>query len=465
MAIIGGKAYPPVETPEAYLRRVVVKFQPDVNVPYTLTASDSLLEKAGHSWKELTDTFPGVVLTPYFSASEESMLLGFAKAGLQAATLPQQFTSYFEVICQKGVDPNDVAKVIAGWSSVETAYVEDGPAPPPVSPVNDPLNTKQGYLDAAPIGIDARWAWMESDGSGVGFVDVEQGWTLNHEDLFDANIALISGLNLYYHGHGTAVLGEVVGVDNRYGGIGIASRASARVISQWRNSGDYKTAHAIICAAYKMKRGDVMLLEAQTNSPKLPVEVDDVVFNAIKTATSQGIVIVEAGANGGVDLNAYRDLKGKCIFNRESSDFRDSGAIVVGAASSTLPHRRLSFSNFGNRIDCYAWGENIATCGDGWQGTNRLKYTWTFGGTSGSSPIVAGAALLLQSWRVRHELQPYSPDTIRTLLSNPTLNTRSGRPEDDRIGVMPNLKAIIERELLAGIVRGKPIAGNREDTM
>ena len=224
MTVIGGKALPPVSPPEAYLRRVVVKFQPDVNVPYTLTASDSLLEKAGHSWKELTDTFPGVVLTPYFSASEESMLLGFAKAGLQAATLPQQFTSYFEVICQKGVDPNDVAKVIAGWSSVETAYVEDGPAPPPVSPVDNPLNIKQGYLDAAPIGIDARWAWAESNGSGVGFIDIEQGWTLDHEDLKDANIALISGLNLCYHGHGTAVLGEVVGVDNRYGGIGIASR-------------------------------------------------------------------------------------------------------------------------------------------------------------------------------------------------------------------------------------------------
>lgn len=383
------------------------------------------------------------------------MLLGFAKSGPQTAILPQQFTSYFKVICQKEVDPKDVAKVISRWPSVETAYVENGPTPPPVSPVDDPLSVKQGYLDAAPIGIDARWTWEVSDGTGIGFVDVERGWTLDHEDLKDANIALINGLNKDYHGHGTAVLGEVVGVDNKYYGIGIAPRARARVVSQWQTSQDYSTSKAIIHAANNMKYGDVMLLEAQTRDsqeqPFLPVEVEVLVFEAIKTATSRGIVVVEAGANGGVDLDTYRNSYGKYIFNRGSSDFLDSGAIVVGAASSAFPHRRLSFSvneasNFGNRIDCYAWGENITTCGDGWMGTGKSNYTMSFGGTSGASPIVAGAAVLLQSWGVRRNPQPYSPDTIRTLLSNLTLNTLSGKPKDDRIGVMPNLRAIIERE-------------------
>ena len=31
------------------------------------------------------------------------------------------------------------------------------------------------------------------DGAGIGFVDMEQGWNLNHEDMAAANITIISG--------------------------------------------------------------------------------------------------------------------------------------------------------------------------------------------------------------------------------------------------------------------------------
>lgn len=49
----------------------------------------------------------------------------------------------------------------------------------------NPRNTNQGYLDAAPAGIDARYAWgfPGGDGMGANMVDMEQGWNLNHEDL------------------------------------------------------------------------------------------------------------------------------------------------------------------------------------------------------------------------------------------------------------------------------------------
>ena len=35
-------------------------------------------------------------------------------------------------------------------------------------------------------------------------------------------------------------------------------------------------------------------------------------------------------------------------------DFMDSGAIMVSAATSALPHQRMSYSNYGARIDCFA---------------------------------------------------------------------------------------------------------------
>ena len=61
---------------------------------------------------------------------------------------------------------------------------------------------------------------------------------------------------------------------------------------------------------------------------------------------------------------------------------------MVGAAITAAPHRRLSFSNYGSRIDCYAWGQNVYLRRRlGGDATNT--YTASFGGTSGASPIVA----------------------------------------------------------------------------
>jgi hypothetical protein len=120
---------------------------------------------------------------------------------------------------------------------------------------------------------------------------------------------------------------------------------------------------------------------------------------------------------------------------------------MVGAASSTLPHKRLDFSCFGSRIDCYAWGEDIDTTGDGYTGTSTTAYTSGFGGTSGASPIVAGAALLVQSWRKSAHGMIYAPVFVREMLSSEVLNTGSANPASDRIGVMPNVRAIIEAEI------------------
>ncbi len=196
------------------------------------------------------------------------------------------------------------------------------------------------------------------------------------------------------------MLGEVVGVDNTRGVVGIAPQASARVVSQWRSAATYSTAQAIASAAGAMSPGDVLLLEAQTNFggfSLVPVEVEAAVFDAIRAAVDAGIVVVEAAGNGGNDLDNYTDASGRQVLNRASADFRDSGAIMVGAGSATAPHTRLGFSNHGSRIDCFGRGEGIVTTGDGWTGTSTTAYTTGFGGTSGASPIVSGAALLLQS--------------------------------------------------------------------
>ena len=440
MAVIGKKV-PSAPDSDAPPRRIVVKFRRPQQGGAT---TDDIVHE--NVLQSLAQSLPGASVQPYFADT------GLATTSDLDEAVPgsgSAFRSFVAVDPPAGTDPVALARSIGARDDVEIAYVEGGPTPPPVTPANNPLASRQGYLNPAPLGIDALWAWTLADGSGVNFVDVERGWTLDHEDLVAANISIISGINKDYNGHGTAVLGEVVGVDNHIGIVGIAPGAKARVVSQWRTATNYQTADAIRNAVQGLRAGDVLLLEAQTTYSTvagfLPVEVEDVVFTAIRFATDSGIIVIEAGGNGTNDLDAFRDTNGRQVLNRASADFRDSGAIMVGAAAAGVPHGRLPFSNFGSRIDCYAWGEDIQTTGDGWTGNLTNTYTPQFGGTSGASPIVTGAAILLQSW-ARERQHNYAPNDVRTLLSDGALNTPSANPPVDRIGVMPNLKRIIQQE-------------------
>jgi subtilisin family serine protease len=443
------------ELPADFKRRVVVKFKPGVDLPYSPEAADVIARQYGGDGGGPNTAFEGVTIAPYFPTLNESEIKNLARRAprVRSAASAPDLTLYYAVECPDDVDPESVAKMFGQLPNVEIAYVEGIPEPPPVvDPLNDPRNPGQRYLDAAPIGIEARWAWgIGLDGSGIGFVDMEQGWRLDHEDLAAAAITIISGVNHRYFSHGTSVLGEVVAVDNTVGGVGIAPECNARVVSQWRTTSKASTAEAILSAVNVMSVGDVLLLEAQTRystsgTSCVPVEVEQVVFDAIRLATSQGIVVVEAAANGSFDLDTFEDVLGRKILNRNSSDFRDSGAIMVGAATSANPHQRLGFSNFGSRIDCYAWGEDIDTTVGSTSGTNTTTYTPFFNGTSGASPIVAGAAVIIQSWRLSQEQPGYAPDVLRGLLSDPTTNTPSANPATDRIGVMPDIKKIIESQ-------------------
>src|SRR5687768_15983472 len=88
----------------------------------------------------------------------------------------------------------DLAALLRRWEIVEQAE-PDAPAVDPVAPADDPRSPNQGYLDPAPDGIDAEFAWGRPGGDGMGqrVVDLEQGWTLNHEDLVGHGATLLFG--------------------------------------------------------------------------------------------------------------------------------------------------------------------------------------------------------------------------------------------------------------------------------
>ena len=74
-------------------------------------------------------------------------------------------------------------------------------------------------------------------------------------------------------------------------------------------------------------------------------------------------------------------------------------------------------------------------------GKSNTEYTTHFGETSGASAIVAGVALIVQGIAQFSLGRRFSPRELRDLLT--TNGTPSATPETDRIGVMPDLRAII----------------------
>lgn len=442
--------------PAGYRRRVIVKFRDHVQLP-AKGAAKAVEEEGFGPWRQLASRFEGIDLVPLFDPQRLSKLapLTARAAALDTSYQPPNLGAYYAVPVPAGSDAEEVARALSQWDSVAIAYIEPPLVEPPVvNPGDDPRSGNQGYLDPAPDGIDAEYAWgfPGGDGAGQGFVDLEQGWTLNHEDLAAHGVALISGTNSAYFYHGTAVLGQVAAVDNSLGCVGITpALSSVRVVSQWRTDASHHTAGPILDAAETMNFGDVLLLEAQTiifGYTFVPVELEPVVFDAIRLATALGIVVVEAAGNGSVDLDTVVNPMGQQVLNRASADFQDSGAIMVGAASSAVPHTRLGFSCHGSRIDCYGWGENIDTLNSDASNTATDLYTTSFGGTSGASPIVTGAALAVQGLVEAASGNRFAPWQLRTLLSDPANGTPSQNPPVDRIGVMPNLRAIIDGSVL-----------------
>jgi len=437
-----------------YRPRIVIKFKDYVELPYR-DGVETMFEKLKVGpWENLSKQFPGLTVRRLWNAvPPEKIEELVAKAREVDQTYrPPNLLTYFVVDCPPNVEPETLAKAFREWPNVEKAYFDPpGQDPLPVNDADDPLCPSQLYLDPAPDGIDAHYAWgfAGGDGQGQHFIDLEQGWTLDHEDLTAHGATLLFGTLMDgSRYHGTAVLGEICAGDNTVGCVGIVPNlASVNVVS---HSGDTNNVpNAILAAMIHLSYGDTVLLEVQLPAAPgpLPIETVDATFEAIRLATALGLVVIEAAGNGSVDLDAWTDASGFHSLQRGDPHFRDSGALMVGSCTAAVPHARWVSSNYGSRIDCYAWGEQIDTTSSNAAGSTTL-YTTSFGGTSGASPIVTGAALAVQGIAEINLLHRFGPWQLRALLSDPANGTASANPAVDRIGVMPDLLKIIQSDAI-----------------
>lgn len=331
---------------------------------------------------------------------------------------------------------------------------------------------RQGYLNPAPEGVDARYAWRFPGGRGnnVRVIDLEWGWRFTHEDLRIRQGGVIAGTNSTDTDHGTAVIGEISGDMNGLGVTGISPDAHVSAVAF-----SMPTARAIRTAANNLRSGDIMLLEIHRAGPRhnfqgradqrgyIAVEwwPDD--YAAIRYATNRGIIVVEAAGNGAENLDdSIYDRRPRGFPSSWRNPFnpanQSSRAVVVGAGAPPPgthgrnhgPDRsRLGFSNYGRRIDAQGWGREVTTTGYGdlQAGSPDREYTDKFSGTSSASPIITAALACVQG-ALRAESQSLlTPNAAINLLrtTGSQQTDASGRPRTQRIGNRPNLRQMIDR--------------------
>jgi hypothetical protein len=152
MAIIENKVLSQPEFPPDFSRRIGVKFKPDIQFSYSNAAEDEFTKRPGSIWSDLSQSFKGITLVPYFSTMREPELASKMKQQprVEKAAVPVNFRSYYAIECPADMDPQQVAIAVAKRPNVETTEVEVGPAPQPLNPDDAPKRTNQHYFDSAP---------------------------------------------------------------------------------------------------------------------------------------------------------------------------------------------------------------------------------------------------------------------------------------------------------------------------
>lgn len=319
------------------------------------------------------------------------------------------------------------------------------PQQTPVAVTPD-FESKQFYLDNAPNGVEARHAWAMQNGAGQGvrIIDIEVGWNIRHEDFNPPwFVAPNSDID---EDHGTAVWGEIAAKRDGKGMTGIANQAQFGVsIAQWPSDQFWETQvpRALDLAQAQLGPGDVIIIELHGPGPDggkyMAVEYYQAIFDVVKMATDKGIIVVAAAGNGGSNLD-HPSYKGAFDVN-----VRDSGAIIVGAGGSPQGGRhleRLYFSCYGNRIDAFAYGEDVPTTGYGdLQNNTNATYTSSFSGTSSATPIVTGVSAVI-SGLAKFKGKNLTSKEVRAALRS-TGTVQKGNL-GERIGALPNLIQLTE---------------------
>ncbi|MBC7956854.1 MAG: S8 family serine peptidase [Cytophagales bacterium] len=412
------------------------------------------------------------------------------------------FSRYYQLRFTGGLDD---AHIIGTLSRASTIAMVQPEYPLEVqAPKDNPDFANQEYLQPAPEGISAQAAWAAgATGSGITIGFAEPG--IKPPKHPDISIAASLGQGPSGSDHMLNIAGILGANDNTQGIIGVAYNSTLvfsatdaipaanapKVPASTTVTPNGFVAIALLATTKALKAGDVVNFSIgarveldQTKSPKvgptlpatrprrsgngkmpiavkpdgtyehiaapIPLEIDAALLALMRQLASKGVTVCMAAGNGyeaaysmgtkttTVDTGVGIDTSIHCVgethrLDRSDPAFMDGGAIVVSGMALAPKITRVSGFNFGNRIDCFAQGHDVTT----WDTTKTVRVS----GTSAASPIVAGAAALLQCFAKQTWQASLKPQVMRALLSDPVLNT--GFQPDAQIGFMPDLTKLI----------------------
>jgi subtilisin family serine protease len=345
-------------------------------------------------------------------------------------------------------DAAPVVDRLRATPGVEDAHVAPPPPPPPSTPSFVDRETQFAPTPDG-LGLTRAAVLKNATGKGVRIADIEYSWNTDHEDLGRVRT---TGVMVKVgtpsdpfddDNHGTAVAGILSADDNAFGVVGESFDSRLYLTNAGSVQHGTSVAAAITAARKKLRPGDVILIEQQVwgnGDDLVPVEWLGPNYDAIASATAAGFIVVEAAANGGVNLDAAP--YGSPFPARKA----DSGAIMVGAGSRCYgpsSRQRLYFSDYGSRVDVQGPGECVTTTGYGdlYRADANATYTATFNGTSSASAVIAGASAALSAGYEAAVGAPPTPAQVRSLLiahSTPQASGAAGH-----IGPLPDVYAAL----------------------
>jgi serine protease len=297
--------------------------------------------------------------------------------------------------------------------NAEVEYAEPDIRVLPLYTPNDPRYDEQWHYFEATGGIGLPKAWDHTQGESSVVAVIDSGY-LPHEDLLPNLLPgydMISDLESANDGdgrdddpldpgdydpdcgitlstwHGTHVAGTIAAVGNNGIGVtGVAFQAKILPVRVLGKCGGYLSdvADAIVWASGTVVT-DLPLNQTPANVINMSLSgsvtlCPKFLQQAIDTARQQGTTIAVAAGNGG------QESSGTTPANCDG---------VVSVAATTRMGALASFSNYGERVDLAAPGEQIlSTYNDGAITPGRDSYA-KLSGTSMSTPHVSGVLAML----------------------------------------------------------------------
>lgn len=254
------------------------------------------------------------------------------------------------------------------------------------------------------INVESVWSSYRGEKIKVGIIDT--GCNLSHDDLNGATISNKS-YDVYSNtvgtskigdtsGHGTQTASCIAAAINNIGGTGIAPNVELYVIRAVANDNSFPEAYLKSALEYCLKEHvDVINMSIQVYSSSFDYSyVDD-----MKGATYSGTI------TGGWTKSKLQTQINKCYqagipviaaagnYNTTVTSYpaANDHVISVGSTGLNSDTAKAGFSNYGDWIDVVAPGYILGPAAN-----SNTDYVLT-GGTSFSSPIVAGAVALYKS--------------------------------------------------------------------